>query len=203
MSDRLTKPIPQEILDSTKDKVAQITKTVKHTKPGSVGFLLFGSEPSKQSLLIRMGKPLGEELPKNLINSTNYFETEECGIIKLNNSNEKKDFDLIWKDEENKTIYYRESKGNLELDSEKLPATISKVKRLHDELNLKYPGYHINSGIYNWTLYERGDAEGGGLNAVKTCEKHNIKVDHFNDFINLLHYTMSKEHFESYFRNLV
>ena len=45
-------------------------------------------------------------------------------------NNKKKDVDLIFKDENNKVIYYREMKGNIELDTEKLPATISKCKEI-------------------------------------------------------------------------
>lgn len=192
-------PIPRDILEEFKTKICVMAKRVKYTRPGCIAFLLFGEEPSRQSLLIRMGKPLGEELPKTLINSTEHLKMEECGIVKLNESKQKKDFDLIWKNEATKTVFYRESKGNMELDTEKLPATISKVKKLHEELTKKYPNYTINSGIFNWSIYEREDAE---LNTIKTCEENNVKVEHFKDFIHHLKYTMSKEEFYAYFRDI-
>jgi len=67
----------------------------------------------------------------------------------------KKDIDLIFKDEINKIIYYRELKANIELDSEKLPATISKCKEIEKYLQEKYNSYKIDSGILNWSVYNR------------------------------------------------
>lgn len=73
-----------------------------------------------------------------------------CGIQKINNKN--KDVDLIFKDNINNIIYYRELKGNIELDTEKLPATINKCNEINLFLKKEYD-YQINFGILNWSIY--------------------------------------------------
>ena len=193
--------LPEEILLKFKKIIVEFSKTITtRTKPGSVKYLLFGPENSRQSISIKMGKIVGEEFPKMLINKSS-FKLQQCGILQLQNCNVKRDFDLIWIDPENKIVYYRESKGNMELDTEKLPATIEKVKKLEIELRSKYPDYIINAGILNWSIYEREDAE-GGLTQIKKCEDEGVKIDHFKDFLQLLNFNWPKEEFTSYFREL-
>ena len=82
---------------------------------------------------IKLGR-LGEFLSKELIKTNHNLELLNCGIQKINNK--KKDVDLIFKDEIDKIIYYRELKGNIELDTEKLPATITKCKEIENSLHL-------------------------------------------------------------------
>ena len=194
-------PIPNKILDDFKNDIYQLTISTTLTKPGSVKHLLFGEERSRQSISVKCGKLIGESLPKILINSTPHLELEECGCKKLHDSEKKKDFDLIFKDEHDKIVYYRESKGNMDLDTEKLPATISKINELEEQLKIIYPGYKIDVGIYNWSIFDRNDSE-CGLNQIKICENNSIKVYHFKEFLELLRYKMSKEDFYSYFRKL-
>ena len=87
------------------------------TRPGSISHLLYGSKPSEQSINIKLGK-FGEFLSKELINSASNLKMLQCGVQKINDK--KKDVDLLFKNEVTKTIYYRELKGNIELDTEKL-----------------------------------------------------------------------------------
>ena len=195
------KLIPKEILSNFEQKIIKFSQSITTgTKPGSVKYLLYGHETSRQSISIKMGKIIGEELPKLLI-SNSELQLQECGILKLQNCNIKKDFDLIWVDEVNKVVYYRESKGNMELDTEKLPATIDKVIQLEKELVEKYPDYTVNAGILNWSIYEREDAD-GGLTQIKKCEEKKVKIDHFKDFLQLLNFYWPKDEFTSYFRKL-
>lgn len=195
------KSIPDEIFKLLEEEINKVKKSITKTKPGSVKYLFFGEEISKQSFCIKLGKILGENFPKNLINLSENFEMEECGILQLQDCKKKKDFDLIFKDNKHNIIYYVESKGNMELDTEKLPATIDKVKKLGSSLKKKYPEYKIISAIYNWSIYDREDAV-GGLTQINTCEKEDVKVYHFKDFINILNYKMSKEEFWKFFREL-
>jgi hypothetical protein len=123
-----------------------------YTKAGSISYALYGEKPSEQSINIKVGR-LGEYLAKELIKSNNKLELLVCGIRKINDK--KKDVDLIFKNEETKTIYYRELKGNIELDTEKLPATINKCKEIETSLKLSYPDYNINCGILNWSVFNR------------------------------------------------
>lgn len=81
----------------------KIKKGLVYTKPCSISYLLYGEKPSEQSINIKIGL-FGEFLSKELINNSN-LELLNCGIQTFNNK--KKDIDLIFKNEENKTIYYR------------------------------------------------------------------------------------------------
>jgi len=173
----------------------------KHTKtkPGSLKYLLFGSEISKQSILIKIGK-LGEEYLKMFIKNNLELKLLHCGIIKLSKCNKKKDFDLIWVNEKCKIVYYREAKSNIDLDTEKLPATIEKIKLLEKELKIKYPEYKINSGILNWSIYDKTDTN--SKHALTEFEKNNIIVDHFGEFLELVNIEWNKEGFHRYWRKL-
>lgn len=104
-----------------------------YTKPGSISYLLYNTKPSEQSINIKLGK-FGEFLSKELIKLNEQFELLNCGVQEINNK--RKDVDLIFKDKLNKIIYYRELKGNIELDTEKLPATIDKCKEIENSIKI-------------------------------------------------------------------
>lgn len=172
------------------------------TKPGSISYMLYGPTPSRQAISIKMGK-IGEECVKTIIDNSNDLELLECGVQCIDNeSGKKKDLDLLWKDERNKTIYYREAKGNIELDTEKLPATIKKVKKLLDTyIKPKYPEYNIDIGVFNWSIYNRKQLE-KGISHIKKCEEKNIKVEHMEDMLKLLEFEWSQEDYNKFFRNV-
>lgn len=178
------------------DKVLKGELTL--TKPGSISHLLYGEKPSDQSINIKLGR-LGEFLSKELIKTNNNLELLNCGIQKINNK--KKDVDLIFKDEVNKTIYYRELKGNIELDTEKLPATITKCKDIENSLKTTYLDYTINCGILNWSVYNRKILT-AGLSNIKTFENGGIKIDHMEDFLNIIDVYWNDDDYYSYFREI-
>ena len=60
-------------------------------------------------------------------------------------------------DTTNKVVYYRELKSNLELDTEKLPATYEKIKKITKYLRNEYPTYRIDSSLMTWAVFEQGD----------------------------------------------
>jgi len=113
----------------------------------------------------------------------------------------KKDIDLIFKDEINKIIYYRELKANIELDSEKLPATISKCKEIEKYLQEKYNSYKIDSGILNWSVYNRQILK-SGLTNIKIFENKEIKINHMKDFLDIIEIEWTEDDYYSYFRKL-
>lgn len=170
------------------------------TKPGSITYLLYGEKPSEQSFNIKMGK-YGEFLAKELIKYNPNLELLTCGVQKINKKNKKKDIDLIFKDEKNKTIYYRELKGNIELDTEKLPATINKCKEIEESLKTTYTDYSINCGILNWSVYNR-EILTAGISNINSFEKEGIKIDHMVDFLTLINITWIEDDFYNYFREL-
>jgi hypothetical protein len=168
------------------------------TKPGSISYLLYGEKPSEQSINIKLGK-LGEYLSKELIKTNHNLELLNCGIQKINNK--KKDVDLIFKDKINKIIYYRELKGNIELDTEKIPATISKCKEIENSLKTTYLDYTIDCGILNWSVCKRKILT-AGLSNIKTFENGGIKIDHMDDFFNIINVYWNEDDYYSYFREI-
>lgn len=175
-----------------------LEETITYTKAGSISYLLYGEKPSEQSINIKMGK-FGEFLAKELINSNKNLELLNCGIQKINNKN--KDIDLIFKNEKDKIIYYRELKGNIELDTEKLPATINKCKEIEKSLNDNYLDYTINCGILNWSIYNR-ELLSAGVSNIKTFEKNGIKIDHMENFLNIIDINWSCDDYYNYFREI-
>lgn len=168
------------------------------TKAGSISHLLYGEKPSEQSINIKIGR-LGEFLSKELIKTNDKLELLICGIQKINNNN--KDIDLIFKDEFNKIIYYRELKGNIELDTEKLPATINKCKEIETSLKNKYLDYTIDCGILNWSVYNRKILK-TGLSNIKTFENGGIKIEHMEDFLNIIDIHWNEDDYYLYFREI-
>jgi len=168
------------------------------TRPGSISHLLYGSKPSEQSINIKLGK-FGEFLSKELINSTSNLKMLQCGVQKINDK--KKDVDLLFKNEVTKTIYYRELKGNIELDTEKLPATIEKCKEIELSLKTSYSDYSINCGILNWSVYNRKILV-AGLSNIKAFENGGIKIDHMEDFLEIIDIIWTEEDYYDYFRKI-
>ena len=179
------------------DKI--IKDGVTMTEPGSLKYLLWGSQASQQSVSIKMGK-VGEEMFKEMIKVSPNIELIKCGV--QNVGNKKKDIDLAWKDNNKKIIYIRECKGNLELDTEKLPATFEKVKEdIVPFLENKYPDYKIDCGILNWSVYSRKILR-KTLSHIKSCEDNGVKVDHVEDFLKNIDFEWSEEGYYSYFRTI-
>jgi len=171
---------------------------ITYTKPGSISYLLYGEKPSEQSINIKFGR-FGEFLSKELINSNKSLELLTCGVQKVNNKN--KDIDLIFKNEKLKIIYYRELKGNIELDTEKLPATIAKCKEIEKCLKQKFKNYSIDCGILNWSIYNRDDLS-AGLSNIRIFERNGIKIDHMECFLDMIEIQWSCDSYYDYFRDI-
>ncbi len=181
------------------DWVDQILESITTlTKPGSISYLLYGEKLSEQSINIKFGK-FGEFLAKQLIIITPNLELLKCGIQIINGK--KKDVDLIFKDEINKIIYYRELKGNIELDTEKLPATILKCKEIETSLQSTYSEYSINCGILNWSVYNRKILT-VAIPKIEKFETEGIKIDHMEDFLNIINVSWDEDDYYLYFREI-
>ncbi len=168
------------------------------TKPGSISYMLYGEKPSEQSINIKLGK-FGEYLSKELIKTNNNFELLLCGVQIVNNK--KKDIDLLFKDNVNNIVYYRELKGNIELDTEKLPATIAKCKEIEASLKNTYNTCTIDMGILNWSVYNRNILT-SGLSNIKLFEKNGIKINHMEDFLSIINADWQENDYYMYFREL-
>jgi len=138
-------------------------------------------------------------MAKELIKLNPKFELLTCGIQVINDK--KKDIDLIFKDETNKIIYYRELKANIELDTEKLQATIAKCKEIEKYLETIYKKYKIDSGILNWSVYNRIILK-NGLSNIRTFENNGIKINHMEDFLNIIQIKCTEDDYYLYFKNI-
>ena len=169
-----------------------------YTKPGSISYLLYGEKPSQQSIHIKLGK-LGEFISKELIKYNPNLELLTCGPQMINDK--KKDVDLIFKNEKNRMIYYRELKGNIELDTEKIPATIQKCKEIELMLKNKYSDYQINSAILNWSIYDK-DIFSSGVSNIKSFELEGLKIEHMKDYLKTVNIVWNEEDYYLYFREI-
>ena len=134
---------------------------------------------------------------------TDGIQLLRCGVQCIDpNTGKNKDVDLLWVNESTKTIYYREAKGNMNLDSEKLPATLDKIREiLQTYISPKYPGYTIDIGVFNWSIYNR-EALKKTHPQIKQCENQGITVDHPEDLFKLLNFTWDKENYYKFFRKV-
>ena len=175
---------------------------ITYSEAGSIKHLMFGSEPSEQSLSIKMGR-VGEEMIKEIINKTPDLQLLTCGVQCIDpNTRKNKDLDLVWINNFSKTIYYREAKANLELDSEKLPATIEKIQEiLHTHISPNYPDYTIDIGVFNWSIYNRTSLK-KGLGQIKKCEEKGIKVENPEDLFRLLNFDWDEASYYGFFRKV-
>jgi len=179
-----------------------LANDITRTKPGSIKYLLFGEKPSEQSISIKFGT-LGERIAKEMIASNPELELLVCGVQVIDEKNKKKkDIDLIWANHAMRKIYIREAKGNIELDTEKLPATFKKITDdLLPFVKEKYIDYEIDVGILNWSVYTRSELS-NGLNHIKKCETNGVQVDHWFDFCKVVGFTWAMDDYYGYMREL-
>jgi len=169
-------------------------------KSGSLVHLLYGNTPSQQSNSIKFGR-VGEKLAQKMIDITDCTQLLKCGCHDMGDGR-KKDIDLLWIGPDG-TIIYRELKGNLELDTEKLPAMITKINEdILPYLKEQYPEKKIDIGVLYWSVYERNDLKGQCASHIKKCEKDGIKVEHMYGFMKSINFEWDKEDFYSYFLSL-
>ena len=167
---------------------------VTYTQPGSIYYLLYGKQISVQSLNIKLGY-FGEYFIKELIKINNDYKLLNCGIQTITNCDTKKDIDILFKNKN--TIYYLELKANIYLDTEKKQATIDKMNKIKNHLQIKYPTYNIDIGILNWTLYD--NKLNLNKSIVKKFQKNGIKIIYMSGFLNILSIIWNENDFLSYF----
>ena len=195
---------PENCMDRVKQRANEcIEKILKEkitkTKSGSIAHLLWGEQPSAQSICIKMGK-VGEEIFKELINIAPNCELLKCGVQVIEGK-KKKDVDLIWLDRSKNTIFIRELKGNIELDTEKLPATFEKMKgEIYKHFTDIYADKIIDCAILNWSVYSREGVK--ALSHIKTCEDAGVPVNHTNDVLKLIEIEWSEEDYYQFWNEI-
>ena len=169
------------------------------TKPGSLSYLMFGPQPSRQSISIKLGY-FGEYLCKEIIKRNPDLSLLTCGLHLM--EEKKQDIDLLWVNPSKQTVYVRELKGNIELDTEKLPAMFNKIKEtLLPFVQEKYPGHTINVGVLNWGVYSRDELT-KGIKQIHACEQNGVKVDHWADFCELVDLQCTQEEYYDYMHEM-
>lgn len=173
-------------------------ETLTYTKPGGLNYRLFGREFSKQSISVKFGK-WGEKFFTRLVEITPDFTMLPHGVLKgIGKDGKSKDVDFLFKDDMRKVVYYRELKGNINLDTEKLPATYEKIDYLSKYIETTYPEYKLNHGCLNWSVWdgsEYGSHTGTKtfLTKIKTFEKNGVPVTFTSEIFKILNIDMDEK----------
>jgi len=170
---------------------------LKMTEAGSLKYFLWGAEKSEQSIVIKFGRVF-EKMIQEQISITPKFELGLNGVQHISGQSKKKDVDLLFIDKEEKTIFYRELKANIDLDTEKLPATTDKIAVIEKHLASKYPGFSINSGILCMTVYSEADLSNRLKKKVKTYSDASVSVEFARDIFATLDLDISKEEYNTF-----
>ena len=192
------------------------TQQNTYTQLGTVSYLLFGRKPSTQSINIKMGR-LGEFLAKEMVKSHPSLILLNCGVYDFNTHpiatttsfdeslkpvSKKKDVDLLFQCEDTKTIYYRELKGNIELDTEKFPATIEKCLFIKKQLQSMYANYSINCGIFHWTMYSSSVLPHSKRMYKETLQENEIEITSMKDYLSIVEMNWDEKDYYIFFRKI-
>tara|TARA_R110001632_G_scaffold180479_2_gene300590 strand:+ start:58 stop:660 length:603 start_codon:yes stop_codon:yes gene_type:complete len=167
------------------------------TEAGSLKHFLWGSEKSEQSIVIKFGRVF-EKMIQEQISTTPKFELGLNGVQNIIGQTKKKDVDLLFIDKISKTIFYRELKANIDLDTEKLPATTDKIAIIENHLINTYPGFSINSGILCMTVYSKCELSNRLDRKVKAYGDASVNVEFAKDIFATLELDISKEEYETF-----
>tara|TARA_R100000005_G_C4964081_1_gene179619 strand:- start:514 stop:1101 length:588 start_codon:yes stop_codon:yes gene_type:complete len=186
-----------------KNKAKEILQEILQVKtkslPGGLPYLLFGEgKVSTQSLFIKIGRNF-EKWFKFIVEDAGMTLLPD-GVVKNVIGKKSKDIDLIFRDDD--TIYYREMKSNLELDTEKLPATYEKIQLITKYVEKEYPGYKVDSSLLHWSVYEPSILPTKYNTKVKECGKHGVKVSYPIDLFKTISVDISDKEYYNFFREL-
>ena len=182
-----------------KELIKEIVSNPTESLPGALPYLLFGGgKVSTQSLYIKIGRNF-EKWFKFIIEDAGMTLLPD-GVVKNVIGKKSKDIDLIFRDDN--TIYYREMKSNLELDTEKLPATYEKIQLITKYVEKEYPGYKVDSSLLHWTVYEPSILPKKYNTKVKECAKHNVKVSYPIDLFKTISVDISDKEYQEFFLEL-
>jgi hypothetical protein len=175
---------------------------IKLTEPGSLKYLFWGPEKSEQSIVIQFGQSQQRMLIHEVENNKD-FSMLPSGVQKLVGMKKKKDVDILFKHNKTNTIYYRELKANIELDTEKLPATSEKVKLLSKHLKQTYPNHNLDFGVLCLSVYEKDNIEQKKLlNKIKQFENTGVNVSFAKDIFDILSIDITEKEFYEYWRDI-
>lgn len=123
---------------------------------------------------------------KNLIN------------IKPKNKKGQKEKDHLFKDENNKIIYYAEIKSNLNLDTEKCRATYDKCLKILNELENEYNGYKINMFLIGIRYYDKKIIPKVILNKYLQIIENVLGINNYLEIMNTNIYFINEEKYKEF-----
>ena len=187
-----------------KDYGIQIVNEILENKtkslPGGLPHLLFGSQISTASLFIKMGRNFEKWFR---------FIAEDCGMEMLPDgvmknviNGKSKDIDLLFKNKKTKTIHYRELKSNIELDTEKLPATYNKIVKINEYVKREYPDYDVDSRLLNWSVYNKDVLPKKYKTKITKCNEAGVRVSWPVDFFKVVGVDISEQEYYDFFTEI-
>ena len=184
-----------------KEILQEILEVKTKSLPGALPYFLFGEgKVSEQSLYIKVGRNF-EKWFKFIVEDAGMILLPD-GVVKNVIGGKSKDIDLLFKDEVEKVIHYREMKSNLELDTEKLPATYEKIQMITKYVEKQYSGYKVDSSLLHWSAYEPSILPTKYKTHTKKCNKRNVKVSYPIDLFDTLSVDISDTEYYNLFREL-
>jgi hypothetical protein len=118
-------------------------RTETKVDPHSFNSLISNARALNQSQNIKLGTATENLFRDTVSKHGGGFEPIELGIVEGQSQK-----DQCFKNDTKKTVAYFEQKNNLNLDTEKRPATISKVKKVSEELRQKFPDHTVVGGVF-------------------------------------------------------
>ena len=169
------------------------------SEPGGLPFLFLGQQVSSASLWIKVGRNF-EKWFKYVVED-NGMELLPDGVIKNVIDSKSKDIDLLFKDNNN-TVYYRELKSNINLDTEKLLVTCQKVKKINQYLQNTYPTCKVDIGVLTWSVFELDDLNQKSISKYNKFKGNGVKVYFPSDLFKTINVQISKNDYYTMFKNL-
>lgn len=115
---------------------------------------------------------------------------------KISIKNKKYQLDVLFRDVKNDTIYYLESKANINLDTEKSVSTSNKATTIiKKELELMFPTQTIISKVLAGRVYREVDKN-------KEALLNNDVIMGYNEFFDIFNVYMSKNYWENMWSEL-
>lgn len=187
-----------------KDKAIEIFKGIVSettlTKPGGLPFLIFGEQPSFHSLFNKIGKNF-EKWFEYVIESNGYdLYKGKDKLIHIDNN--RKDMDIVFKDESKQIVYYIEMKSNTNLDTEKFKATCNKISNIHQSLDENYKEYKIESYLLHWSVYEENDLDNEYKNKHLKYQENGVKVIHPKDLFRIINVDITYKDYIDMFKEM-
>jgi len=180
--------------------INEILENKTKSLPGGLPHLLYGSRISTASLFIKIGRNFEKWFR---------FIAEDCGMEMLPDgvmknviNGKSKDIDLLFINKETKTIHYRELKSNIELDTEKLPATYNKIVKINEYVKKEYPNYEVDSRLLNWSVYNKDVLPKKYNTKITKCNEAGVRVSWPVDFFNIVGADISEQDYYDFFRDL-